>query len=92
MPATLERAVKAPQRAKHVKCASQTACQDVTRHIWEEMNERLMAKLDTSGEGEVGEAKFTSYFLEALPRDRSAFDAEISNFMEVIERRREGRG
>ena len=50
-----------------------------------EMNDRFMAKLDSSGDGKLEMAEFSQHFHGALPMDRAGFDHELDNFMKVAE-------
>ena len=48
-----------------------------------DMNTRLMAKIDTNGDGKVGPSEFAAFFDKTLPADPSDFTNTIKQFMDV---------
>jgi len=48
-------------------------------------NDKLMRKIDKDGDGEIELEEFTSYFHEALVKDRIEFDTVVEEFGEVAD-------
>jgi hypothetical protein len=49
----------------------------------EEMNRKLIARMDANGDGEIDEGEFVQHFNRALPQDRGEFEAVVGEFMEA---------
>jgi len=49
----------------------------------EEMNERMVTRMDTSGDGKVGAKEFAKYFDRTLPAAPSEFDRTMKEFLAV---------
>ena len=51
----------------------------------EEMNARLVKRIDTNKDGIIDPAEFVKHFAHALPQSRSEFEGVIAEFMEVAD-------
>ena len=49
----------------------------------QEMNDRLVTKMDSGGDGKIAEGEFVAHFDKTLPSDMIEFETIVAQFMEV---------